>query len=67
MIIAPSQILKKIRGENTIIIGNEAVAAQIKNTTILRPWQSITIQSVSIKPSPPMHQMTLATRWQQAA
>lgn len=44
--------VSKLRGPDTIIIGNEQVADQIDNVTILRPWQSITVDRASIKAIP---------------
>jgi L-ascorbate metabolism protein UlaG (beta-lactamase superfamily) len=44
--------VNKLRGAATIIIGNERVAELIEGTTILRPWQSITIDRVCIKAIP---------------
>jgi L-ascorbate metabolism protein UlaG (beta-lactamase superfamily) len=42
----------KLRGTDTKIISNERVANQIDGTTVLRPWQSITIDQISIKAIP---------------
>ena len=44
--------IEKIRGENTIIIGNERVAQIVPGTTVLREWQSISIGKASIKAIP---------------
>lgn len=44
--------IEKLRGDSTIVIGNERVAAQIRDTTLLRPWHSITIDAASIKAVP---------------
>jgi len=44
--------IEKLRGEQTIVIGNEKVASMIPDVTILRPWQSITIDRVNIKGVP---------------
>jgi len=42
----------KLRGPETVVIGNEKVAEQISGTKILRPWQSIAYERVSIKAIP---------------
>lgn len=42
----------RLRGPHTRIIGNEAVQREIPDTTILRPWHSITIDRASIKAVP---------------
>ena len=42
----------KLRGKDTQVICNERVADQIEGATILRPWQSITIDKISIKAIP---------------
>ena len=47
--------INKLRGPDTIIIGNEHVASQIDKTTVLRPWQSLTIDRLSIKAIPAYH------------
>lgn len=44
--------VKKLRGPDTHIISNKHVAKQVPSTTILRPWQSISIDRVSIKAIP---------------
>lgn len=44
--------ITKLRGPETVILGNDAVKAQIKDTQILRPWQSITFDRASIKGIP---------------
>ncbi len=44
--------VEKIRGENTQIIGNTHVAEIISDTTIIREWQSMSIDNVSIKAIP---------------
>ena len=44
--------IEKLRGPDTLIIGNEHVAKEIPNTTIIRPWQSISIDRASIKAIP---------------
>ena len=51
----------KIRGEDTVVIGNESVARVIEDTTILREWHSLRVDRASIKampaysPSDPRH------------
>ncbi|MBZ0276683.1 MAG: MBL fold metallo-hydrolase [Anaerolineae bacterium] len=42
----------KLRGANTMVIGNEKVAKEIEGCHILRPWQSITVDRASIKAVP---------------
>ncbi len=44
--------IEKIRGEDTVIIGNNAVASKISGTTVLREWQSVNIGRASIKAIP---------------
>ena len=44
--------IEKLRGPDTIILGNEAVQAHIPDCKVLRPWQSITVDQVSIKALP---------------
>lgn len=44
--------VEKIRGEATIIIGNENVSNVISDTTIIRPWQSISHDKANIKAIP---------------
>lgn len=44
--------ISKLRGESTVVIGNAAVAAQIENTTQLRPWHTMTIERAAIKAVP---------------
>lgn len=44
--------VEKIRGENTVVIGNESVARVIPNTTVLREWQSIGVERASITAIP---------------
>jgi L-ascorbate metabolism protein UlaG (beta-lactamase superfamily) len=33
----------KLRGERTIVVGSEAVAREIEGCTVLRPWQTLTL------------------------
>jgi len=42
----------KLHGNDTVIIGNKRVAQQISDTTILRPWQSLSFERTSIKAVP---------------
>ncbi len=42
----------KIRGEQTMIIGNESVARIIRGTVVLREWQSISLERASITAVP---------------
>lgn len=42
----------KLRAEHTKIISNERVARILDNVTVLRPWQSITMDRTSIKAVP---------------
>jgi L-ascorbate metabolism protein UlaG (beta-lactamase superfamily) len=44
--------INKLRGPETTIIGNEAVAGQVEGCTVLRPWQSISVDQASIKAVP---------------
>jgi L-ascorbate metabolism protein UlaG (beta-lactamase superfamily) len=44
--------INKLRGPETTIIGNEAVAEQVEGGTVLRPWQSISVDQASIKAVP---------------
>lgn len=44
--------IEKIRGEDTVVIGNESVARIVHGTTVLREWQSISIGRASIKAIP---------------
>jgi L-ascorbate metabolism protein UlaG (beta-lactamase superfamily) len=44
--------INKIRGPNTVVIGNERVAQEIEGCTVLRPWQSLAIERASIKAVP---------------
>lgn len=51
----------KIRGENTVVIGNESVANVIEGALVLRAWQSVSVDRASVKavpaysPSDPRH------------
>jgi L-ascorbate metabolism protein UlaG (beta-lactamase superfamily) len=44
--------IEKLRGPETLVIGNEQVAEEIEGCTILRPWQSMTVERASIKAVP---------------
>ncbi len=44
--------IAKLRGPQTIIIGNELVAEKIEGTTVIRPWQSMSFDRISIKAIP---------------
>lgn len=44
--------INKLRGEHTRIIGNERVAQEIPDCTVLLPWQSIAVDRVCIKAVP---------------
>jgi L-ascorbate metabolism protein UlaG (beta-lactamase superfamily) len=44
--------VEKLRGPETVIVGNEKVAEQISGTKILRPWQSMSYERLSIKAIP---------------
>lgn len=44
--------INKLRGPETLILGTENVAKTIPDTTIIRPWQSISIDRMSVKAIP---------------
>jgi len=44
--------VEKIRGADTVIVGNESVARIIPGTVVLREWQSINIGKASVKALP---------------
>lgn len=44
--------IEKLRGAETKILGNKKVAEKIEDTTIIRPWQSITFDRINIKAIP---------------
>ncbi|HEX2907334.1 MAG TPA: MBL fold metallo-hydrolase [Phototrophicaceae bacterium] len=44
--------ISKLRGAETLVIGNEQVANEIEGCQILRPWQSIAVDRASIKAVP---------------
>lgn len=44
--------IDKLRGPDTLVIGSEAVARQVDNCTVLRPWQSLSFDRAAIKAVP---------------
>ncbi len=44
--------IQKLRGDHTLIVGNERVAKQIEGCAVLRPWQSLVHDRVNIKAVP---------------
>ena len=44
--------IEKLRGPHTLIIGNERVAREIDGCTVIRPWQSVTVDRACIKAVP---------------
>ena len=44
--------IEKIRGDNTLIIGNEAVARVVAGAKVIRDWQSINLGKASVKGVP---------------
>ena len=44
--------VEKIRGDHTVVIGNESVAQVIEDTTVLRAWHSISVGRASFKAVP---------------
>jgi L-ascorbate metabolism protein UlaG (beta-lactamase superfamily) len=44
--------INKVRGPHTRIIGSERVANEIEDCTVLRPWQSVTVDRACIKAVP---------------
>ena len=44
--------INKLRGPNTRVIGNQRVASQIGDCTVLLPWQSIAVDRACIKGVP---------------
>lgn len=44
--------IEKLRGPNTVIIGNETVAKEIEDCVVLRPWQTMTVDKAAIKAVP---------------
>jgi L-ascorbate metabolism protein UlaG (beta-lactamase superfamily) len=44
--------ISKLRGPNTILLGNELVAQEIEGCQIMRPWQSMMVERAGIKALP---------------
>lgn len=44
--------IQKLRGEDTQVITNQAVAEQIDHCTVLRPWHTLNVGKASIKAVP---------------
>jgi len=44
--------IEKLRGPDTLIIGNEKVAKLVDGTQVIRPWQSMSFERISIKAIP---------------
>jgi L-ascorbate metabolism protein UlaG (beta-lactamase superfamily) len=44
--------ITKLRGPDTIIIGNPSIVDQVDGATLLRPWQSMTVDKANIKAVP---------------
>lgn len=44
--------VEKLRGPDTLVIGSERVAREIPDCTVLRPWQSLSIDRASFKAVP---------------
>jgi len=44
--------VEKIRGENTVIVGNESASRIIRGVQVLREWQSINVGKANIKAIP---------------
>lgn len=44
--------IEKLRGPNTVVIGNEQVAREIEGCIVLRPWQSHSFERTCIKAVP---------------
>lgn len=44
--------IDKLRGEHTKVISNEAVAAEINDVTVLKPWHTVSIDRAGIKAVP---------------
>lgn len=44
--------VEKLRGPETVVIGNDKVAELVPNTKVLRPWQSMAFERVSVKAIP---------------
>ncbi|MCA9914878.1 MAG: MBL fold metallo-hydrolase [Anaerolineae bacterium] len=50
--LCSSADIEKLRGPATHLIGSEQVAAQVDNVTVLRAWQSVSVDRASIKAIP---------------
>lgn len=44
--------IEKLRGPETLVIGNERVARELEGCTVLRPWQSVSVGRACIKAVP---------------
>lgn len=44
--------IAKLRGENTMILGNQSIVDQVPDATLLRTWQTINVDKASIKAVP---------------
>lgn len=44
--------IEKLRGPDTCVISNQRVAEQVSKSTVIRPWQSMAFDRVSIKAIP---------------
>lgn len=44
--------IDKLRGPETLVVGNERVAREVPGCTVLRPWQSLAVDRASIKAVP---------------
>lgn len=44
--------VEKLRGPDTVVIGNAGVAQEIPGCTVLRPWQSYTLDRANVKAVP---------------
>lgn len=44
--------IEKLRGPETLVIANDKIAAQLTGVTVLRPWQSITLDRARITAIP---------------
>lgn len=44
--------IQKLRDKDTHVIGNHAVAEQVDNCTVLRPWHTVNIDKASVKAIP---------------
>lgn len=44
--------ITKIRGDDTLILGNQSIVDQVEGATLLRTWQTINVDKASIKAVP---------------